>query len=120
MASSVSLGWTITLMVDVPKEALDRDLAPLEFVPGAAPAPPLPMRLVPAALSCGLPTLAPDVAVRPGLAVASGACVVSGVLRKLSQANVAQAAISTQRYLKGLSPDFCKATLKLTAIDYTG
>jgi hypothetical protein len=42
------------------------------------------------------------------------------VLRKLSQANVAQAAISTQRYLKGLSPDFRRATLKLTAIDYTG
>src|SRR5581483_2094001 len=49
----------------------------------------------------------------------AGARGVSGELRKLSQANVAQAAISTQRYLKGLSPAFCRITLKLTAIDYT-
>jgi len=55
-----------------------------------------------------------------GLAVAVGACAVSDVPRKLSQAKVAQAAISTQRYLKVLSPSFWRATLKLTAIDYTG
>ena len=54
-----------------------------------------------------------------GFAHLIGARGASGVLRKLSQAKVAQAPISTQRYLKGLSPAFCRATLKLTAIDYT-
>jgi hypothetical protein len=101
----------------MPKDAFE---AEWEAAPAGSPVFPVPVRLVPAALFCGVVALMAAVAVWSGLAVGAGACVVSDVLRKLSQAKVAQAAISTQRYLKGLRPDLCRATLKLTAIDYTG
>src|SRR5262249_12821069 len=112
MASSVSLGCTITLIVDIPKEALETDLSVTATRWACPPAAFVPVVALLAVVSTAFCALA----VCPEPAGARGA---SGELRKLSQAKVAQAAISTQRYLKGLSPAFCRATLKLTAIDYT-
>jgi len=72
----------------MPKEALETVLSPAEWevVTAAAPVSPLKTRLVPATLFCGVLALLAAAAVWSGLAVAPGACVVSGVLRKLSQA----------------------------------
>jgi hypothetical protein len=49
-----------------------------------------------------------------------GVRVVSGVFRRLCHAKAAQPAISTQRHLKGASPNLRRAGLKLKTIDCTG